>query len=140
MIGGVVKIPCIYIEVCEYSISIQQLTDADECSPPSGPSGFPLPGTDVQIYSNISLWTSNDIDYIEHESALSIAIHHPCRHPHTGLLRGTPRTAQMARISLYTGTLLLTTGIQIVCSGRWMILKPREGKPHQSMADDWWRY
>jgi hypothetical protein len=46
----------------------------------------------------------------------------------------------MARISLYTGTLLLTTGIRIVCSGRWMILKPREGEPHQSMADDWWRY
>jgi hypothetical protein len=46
----------------------------------------------------------------------------------------------MARLSLYTGTLLLTTRVGIVCSGRWMIWKPREGEPHQSMADDRRRY
>jgi hypothetical protein len=64
MIGGVIKITRIYIEVREYSISSRQLTDADECSPPSGLSGFPLPGTIVEIFSNIFLRTPNDISII----------------------------------------------------------------------------
>jgi hypothetical protein len=77
-IGGVVKITHIYTKVREYGISSRQGTDADEHSRgASGPSGFLLPGTIVQIFSNVSLRTSSNLSIIssmDQPSGFSFAV------------------------------------------------------------------
>jgi hypothetical protein len=61
MIGSVITFTCFYMEVRKHGISSPKLTDADRCSCPSDSSRFLPSGILIQIFSNISLRTSDDL-------------------------------------------------------------------------------
>lgn len=63
-ISVIVKFACICIEVHGYDIFSRKQTDANECSRSSGPSRFLLSGPVIQIFSNNSLRTVDDLPTI----------------------------------------------------------------------------